>query len=82
MGFEDNDLLIEDLDTSEQFHPYLYRIAGAFTFATSLLERFCQQTGESPLEVLQDLGLRVSQTLTLVQAQHPPEDDPPGLEPV
>jgi hypothetical protein len=92
-GMDDNQLLIEDLPNADydEHQPYLYRIGASYSLACTLLERLCEETGETPLEVLQDLGLKTNWMLSACQAgiqpshpRNPPEDPPnppPPLEP-
>lgn len=87
-GFHDTGLLLEDLDHVDTVknEPFVYRIAGAYTLVTALLDLLSEETGQSAVEVLKDLGLRANQHLfALVEQEvlrNPPEDPPPPLEPV
>lgn len=76
-GFKETPIVLEDLEGAEdpEKEPYLYRIAGAFALAVALLEEVARNTGESAIEVLKRHGLHVSQTVTLIEANRPPQDD-------
>lgn len=92
-GFRDDTLLLEGLENTDQTLPYLYRIGGSYSLATALLELHCEETGQSALKVLQDLGLKANATLAAYELadrrssylRHPsqytgpqdPDEDPP-----
>jgi hypothetical protein len=81
-GWLDAPILCRDLKLPEtpEDHDYLYRIAGAYAFATSVLEHFCEETGQSPLKVLQHIGMQANLMLVGSEEEDDPEDPSPPLE--